>query len=97
MKALLHISITLALFAALFIGGNALYDALVVEEHVAYESIMETFALPEETPATPLPNFKLAHPRLPHPKPWQVELIREQNPGYWARHRRKIESGGGGL
>ncbi len=97
MKALIHVVITLALFAALFVAGNALYDALVAEEYVAYESIMDTFARPEETPAIPLPNFKLAHPRLPHPEQWQVDLIREHNPGYWARHRQQIDSGRGGL
>jgi hypothetical protein len=41
MKALIHIIITLSLFAALFVGGNALYDALVAEEYVSYESIMD--------------------------------------------------------
>ncbi len=97
MKALINLIFTLALFAALFVGGNALYDALVTEEYVAYEGIMQTFALPEEAPATPLPNFKLAHPRLPHPEQWQIDLIGERNPGYWTAHRRQIQSGRGGL
>ena len=86
--------VTLGVFA-----GSALVVAWVWQgtrtEPPAYESIMATLPLPEEVPAVNLPNFRLAHPRLPAPSRADLSAIAREKPTTMNHHRRRAKGGEG--
>lgn len=97
MTAIKHILTSLLLLGVFFIGGNYLYDTFVVVEYPAYESIMDTFPLPEEAPTARFESFNFSHPRLPHPSTSDIFRIRAENPGYFRQHQRNADSRRGSL
>jgi len=85
---------TLALAGAL---AHWFFSRVEPVEYASYESIEQTYPAPRELPPVHLPGFRQGHPRLPHPSKKDLLLLRQLNPGYLERRKKRAAGGKGDL
>lgn len=61
------------------------------------EDLLPRLPPPEALPAVSLPEFRHQHPRLPAPRPGDLKRLKEENPDYLRRRRKRADGGAGDL
>ena len=59
------------------------------------ESVLPRLPAPAELPAAVLPDFRYTHPRLPSPGVADIARLRQENPGYLRREKKRAKEGKG--
>jgi VanZ family protein len=84
---------TAAIAVVVALGGIVI--ATPHREQLVDESVLPRLPTGSDLPPVTLPKFRLAHPRLPHPSPADIELMRKSNPGFLKVERDRARGGGG--
>jgi VanZ family protein len=83
------------------IGVLVIVGGLVIatphRERPVDESTLHKLPPGHDLPPPTLPGFRFAHPRLPHPSPLDIEVLRQRNPAFLAEQRRAANGGRGNL
>ncbi len=77
--------------------GGALLVASPNPERPVDESTMPQLPPGQELPAVSLPNFRMEHPRLPHPTPRELVTLAFDNPRYVGDLRNQARGGKGAI
>ncbi|MCX7893887.1 MAG: VanZ family protein [Burkholderiales bacterium] len=86
---------TAGVVAAAVIGGVVI--ATPNRETFVDESTLPKLPRGEYLPPAELPAFRVNHPRLPHPSPGEIELLRARNPDFLRGQRGAANGGLGNL
>jgi VanZ family protein len=84
---------TAAIAVVVALGGIVI--ATPHREQPVDESVLPRLPPGHDLPPVVLPKFRVAHPRLPHPSPSDIEMLRKGNPGFLKDQRDRARGGGG--
>jgi VanZ family protein len=99
-RALTRTDLALAVTSVVVLAAVAVGSLVVAtpqREKYVDESVLPRLPPGRDLPPVSLPNFRVAHPRLPHPTPEDLAMLRAQNPGFLETQRRQARSGQGDL
>jgi VanZ family protein len=91
---MLGLGVSMAAIAVLVFSG-ALGLATPYREQRVDESELHKLPSGHDLPPAQLAGFRFAHPRLPHPSPLDIEVLRQRNPDFLAQQRRAANGGRG--
>ncbi len=83
----------------LFLGGVGLVliQGTAGSEAVVMARIKHEYPAPDALPVASLPNFRLAHPRLPAPSAQDIVRLKSENPRFIETQREQAQGGRGNL